>query len=75
MLASTRPEIVLCLSLSGACRALGVKRHVIDAALDQGILEARRCGKHIKVPCFGPKGLEALYLTWPLYTRRKVPKT
>jgi GMP synthase-like glutamine amidotransferase len=68
--ASRLPIVILCLGKQAAARALGIKVERINDALDAGILEARQVGKQIKIPVWGPKGMTALYESWPLAKRR-----
>jgi hypothetical protein len=68
--ASTRPKIVLALSKSGAAAALGVKLWRINDALDTGLLVARKVGNQIRIPVFGPQGLQEWFDTWPLSKRK-----
>lgn len=67
---STRPEIMLALSRTAAARAFGVKIERVTAALDEGLLVARRCGAKVRIPIFGPQGLQAWFETWPIATRK-----
>ena len=77
MRANVKPTIILALNKSEAVRALGLGRNGlkrIDDALDAGIVEARVIGKMIKLPVWGPKGLQSWFESFPRYTRRTTRK-
>lgn len=61
---------MLALGKSAAARALGVKLQRINEAIDAGQLVARQLGKQIRVPVFGPQGLQQWFETWPIAKRK-----
>ena len=65
---SSKPEIVLCLSVSGAARAMGLRAEHIREAILMGHLDCRSHDpSRRRVPVFGPGGLQEWFATWPRY--------
>jgi excisionase family DNA binding protein len=67
---STKPEIILALSISAAARALGVRYTFIANCLDEGKLVARKLGSKVRIPVFGDRGLQELFNSYPEFKRK-----
>ena len=68
--ATTRPTIMLALSISATARTLSVPAHVVHHAVDEGRLELRQATPNLKrIPV---SSIQNFIQSWPL-TERNVP--
>lgn len=66
---STKPVIMLALSISASARALGIRSEDIQTALENGSLVCRSFGARRRIAVFGEGGLQAWFESWPRYTK------
>jgi hypothetical protein len=61
---TTKPEIILGLSISATARSFGIRPERVNDALDAGLLEMRQLGAKKRIPVFGPRGIVEWFNSW-----------